>query len=90
MKPPTISQYNSWSLKDRIWWVEFETGGLCKTMIRAKGYFPFIIYDKENVGIVYQVDKSGQITEATAMTVKEALDRLERFKNASKAMMATN
>lgn len=48
-----------------------------------EGYFPMIIYKREDVGIIYKVDAKGNATEATAMTVEEAGDRMETYKQAA-------
>jgi hypothetical protein len=68
---------------------EYETDGKFKKYKKPEGYFPFIIYEKENVGIVYEVDLAGNLTIAIAMTVKETLDRLARFHAAAGAMSKT-
>ncbi|MEJ7766544.1 MAG: hypothetical protein WKF89_01945 [Chitinophagaceae bacterium] len=90
MNIPTINEFNKWPLSKKQNWIEVETAGSYREYRRDQGYFPFITYEAENVSIVYQVNKNGNLIEATAMTVNEALDRLTRFERASKAMHATN
>lgn len=88
MTVPTIEKFNSWNEKDKAWWLNFETDGFYKKMKQHEGYFPVIFYEKEDVGIVYSVDQKGNLIEATAMTINEALDRLSRFKNAADEVMS--
>lgn len=90
MDIPTINEFNSWTNKQKRRYIEIETGGVCNNLDRAKGYFPFIIYEKQNVAIVYSVDHKGNFTETTAMTVQQAIDRLTRFERASTAVLSTN
>lgn len=90
MKVPTITQFNAWSEKDKLFWINYETDGSYKWMTRSKGYFPILVYPAENVGIVYEVNASGNIVEATAMTAAEATDRVQRYATAATAMRSTN
>lgn len=90
MKIASISQFNNWSEKDKFWWIDFETAGKYRRMKRNKGYFPIIIYQREDVAIVYKVDPKGKLLEAKAMTVKEAFQKLELFEIVSKALSKQN
>ena len=90
MKIPTITQFNAWTDLQKELWLNHETKGKYKEMMRSRGYFPIIVYPEDNVGIVYEVDVDGKITHATAMTAKEATDRINTYMCASQGLKATN
>ena len=85
MNIPTIHQFNAWSDTNKAWWIEYETDGRCKEMKANERNFPMILYNKENVAIMYKVDAQGNITQAFAITVDEALDLMERAERAKRA-----
>jgi len=87
-KIPSIQEFNKWTIKQRVKWIDYESGGKFRQYKRDQGYFPLIIYDAEDVGIIYEVNERGYLAYAEAMTIKEATDRLMRFKAASDAVMS--
>ena len=89
MRIPTIDQFNKWSFQDKCWFVDYETGGRYKEM-NAEDGFPIIVYPKENVAIVFKVDRKGVLTEAEAMELTEAKSKLVQFDAAWKAMSTYN
>jgi hypothetical protein len=86
MQIPTITQFNQWTPKERLNWINLETAGKYKKLTRKKGYCPAIFYKAENVGIIYTVDSRGNLEKAEAMTVKDALDRVSRYMTAADAV----
>lgn len=86
MQIPTINQFNQWTFKEKLAWINLETAGSYRKMTRKDGYIPAIFYKNENVGIIYSVDPKGKLEKAEAMTVRDALDRISRFISAADAV----
>lgn len=87
MNIPSATEFNNWSMKQKTQWISSETYGKYKGYTKEQGYFPVIIYDTIDVGIVYSVNSQGALYEATAMKAKEAFDILMRFATASEAIL---
>ena len=73
MWPPTMEQFNAWSLKDKLWWINLENNGDAG----APGTPGFIFY--KEYAIKYRNTNVG-VVEPKAVSLQQAANEFERTK----------
>lgn len=59
MTIPTIERFNIRCDQNKEWRINDETDDIYKKLKEVKGYFSFIIFEKEDIRIVYKFDING-------------------------------
>lgn len=85
IKPPTVEKFNKMSFAQQVQWIDFETGH--RSQPNTVGY---LIYEAQDVFIEFTRGKAGQIKEARAISLKEAVQGFIIQVLAKRAANATN
>jgi hypothetical protein len=84
MNTPTMDRFNNWSDQDKLFWINYETGGE-KGEPDTPG---FIFYS--NYAIRYMHDRKGRIVDAKCINLSDAIKEAKRAGIAVNAMGNTN